>query len=272
MSILVPTAELWLPKRPAIIRPEAWWQRARAVGHSLLGPLIAPGGPRASGLVFVGGSAVAFEGTTSTTNVSLTSLTGGVASAPAEGDIVVVVYTFSSTDDTDRDVIVTGYSELCDLFANDSVEAQFGVFYKKMTATPDTVVNVGQTYSTGQDGSVAIHVWRGADQTTPIDVATTTATGINTGLANPPSVTPVTAGAVVLACGGAGASATFGTLTHSLDNVFSAVGTGQSGVSGIASYGDWTSGAYNPAAFGKSGADATVYAWAAASVVLRPAA
>jgi hypothetical protein len=99
-----------------------------------------------------------------------------------------------------------------------------------------------------------------------------TATGINSRLANPGSITPTTTGAVVYVVGAA-AGGTGGTFTDS--NSLTAWLAGNSvdtndAMMGAGYYTGWTSGAYNPNAFTGGGTDTTSDSWAAVCVALRP--
>ncbi|WP_066210248.1 MULTISPECIES: DUF2807 domain-containing protein [Sphingomonadales] len=229
-------------------------------------------------LEYVGGKTAAITASTSTaTNVSLTDLSGGLASAPAAGDIVIVGYATCSTIDRAIGVNTAGYAEIAELYANDTNDANLSVSWKIMGSTPDTTVAISATGSASDPGSVAIHVWRGVDATTPLDVTSTTATALNSWVPNPPSITPVTSGAVVLALGaGAGSSApsAIGSITNSdlsnfiarsVDNAFRSVGIG------VGSFA-WTSGAFDPAAFTVAGTDSTLNSSASLTLALRPAA
>lgn len=218
------------------------------------------------GLEFVGGTA-AYYLSDGTTNVSLTSLTGGLASQPAAGDIVVVFYSFYATSNVD--LSISGYTELADLYADDSNKSNVGVYWKIMGGTPDTVLTMPA--ATTNHAAVAVHVWRGVDQTTPIDVTTTTATGLDTCIPNPPAITPTTPGAVILAGGGTYVSAPKSYTTNGMDNFFETTDTaGTTSTVFIASYSDWVSGSFNPDPPGIT-SDANGSGWCAASVVLRPA-
>lgn len=234
-------------------------------------------GANASGLKFVGGtSATQAANSGAGYTISLTSLTGGLGSAPAAGDIVIVATGWAYTTDGNPGVTTSGYTELCDLYAHSGADANFSVNWKIMGPTPDTNVSVTTSASTASAGHVTvIQVWRGVNQTTPIDVTTTTST--STTASNPPnspSITPVTRGCVILSCGlYAGNDSTAATLTtpSGMQNgVIASINASYSASAGIASYSDWISGAYDPAAWGISGTSSGSSS-AAASVVLRPA-
>lgn len=222
----------------------------------------------AAGLQFVGGKVALLDLPTSPDDlVSLTDLTGGIASAPASGDLVIAAVGFNGSGNFAWSIDTAGYTQVADLFGDDTIDTNLWVHYKRLTAA-DTNFHVA-----GGNGSVtiAVHVWRGSDSTTPLDVTTTTATGINSGLPNPPSITPVTAGAVVVAVGQGGfqnsAPFTSPDLENFISNGFEA-GTADPAI-GIGSI-EWPgSGAVDPAAW--SGTTSTAAAWAAACLAIRPA-
>lgn len=227
--------------------------------------------------IYVGGKTASFLGTVSTTSVALDDLSGGIASSPSENDIVIVAFGCGSLADIDLNITdpsAVSYTQLFDLYSNDTADTNFGVYWKKMGATPDASFNCSSTGTADNAGVVAVHVWRNLDTTTPIDVANTTLAAINSVIPDPPAITPATNGAIILvtACGGhvAGNNATFTAsylsnfLTIGRDDVFDAtIGLGSI---------QWTSGAsYNPAAWTFSTTDSTGYSNISASIALRPA-
>ncbi len=224
-----------------------------------------------SGLVFVGGA----SGTNTTGaafNVSLTGLTGGIGSTAAEGDIVIVVNSLaSSVNSTNPGVSTSGYTEEQDLQSGViSIWSHLSVSWKIMGSTPDTLVGINAGVNLFGN-SAAVHVWRGANQTTPFDVAETTATGSSTSRANPPSITPSTSGAVIIACGGGIAATGVSYTSSDLSNFVAALANATIADSevGIGSYA-WTSGAFDPAQFTAGGTGATDH-WCAVTLALRPA-
>lgn len=217
---------------------------------------------------FVGGYA---QGATSTT-ISLTSLTGGLASAPAENDIVIVAFSQSSLDYLSPSNDVVGYTEVTTIKGTDSSFAStLAVFWKKMTATPDTSITL--TLAGGIDsGSVSIQVWRGQDLSTPFPVTATTATGNNTGVVNPPLINLSTSGSQIIVAG-AGAYAFGGVpvmTANDLSNFFTTAHGGAIyavvGMGSIVS----TGGIYDPAAWTYSN-DSTSSAWASVTMALKGA-
>lgn len=225
--------------------------------------------PPAGGLQFVGGKVGGANGGTSTAAISLTDLTGGIGSAPQEGDIVVVFYGFPSPLLSNRDVSIEGWTELADLYQSDTTTTNLGVYYKIMGSPPDTELVIGPSGNLNYARAVAIHVWRGVDQTTPMDVAIQTATAGNNGEPDPPAITPVTPGAVVIAGGGVGgilSSFTSSDLEHFITGNWNDTDDFTVGMGSIPWGG---SGAINPAKFG--GSTSTNVGWCAATIALRPA-
>lgn len=225
------------------------------------------------GLTYVGGASANTANQTEFT-VSLTSLTGGVDTRPRSGDIIIVLNAFSASANQLCGVTTAGYTELCDIAGDDIYDANLSVSYKISNGAETSVAVTGANEAADDYGSVGIvHVWRNVNQTTPIDVTTVTATAANTGRPDVPSITPVTAGAVILGCGSGSGAPTASSLTASgLSHVValnqSAIFSANTAI--IAAYTTWTSGAYDMAQFG-GGSTSTSASWAAAAVVLRPA-
>lgn len=220
--------------------------------------------------VFVGANTA--TGNSADFAIDLTSLTGGIASSPAAGDLVLVGTAFVSTADGNPGVSTSGYTELCDLYANDNRDCNLSVNWKIMGATPDTSVTCLGSGS-GTSGAAGIaYVWRYVDQTTPIDVTTTTATGTNSAVPNPPSITPTTGGAMLTVVGAGTGAATdtavtvptgFGNAAHAT------VDPGDAIVLNMCSK-QWTgNGAEDPAAY-TGWTTSTSDSWCAATVAIRP--
>jgi len=202
--------------------------------------------------------------------ISLTDLTGGLASSPSENDLVVLSYAIGSGADIDVTVTTSGYIEIADIRANDDNDANLGVFRKFMSSSPDTSVTVGQTTNTTYPGAVAIQVWRGVNVTTPLDVAATTATGLDTGQPSPPAITPSTSGSVVIVAGAASQPTGAVFTSSDLSNFITATSPDTlDTVVGMGSF-DWTSGTFTPATWGGS-TTASTDSWAAVTLALRPA-
>jgi hypothetical protein len=224
------------------------------------------------GIDYVGGYVDGFGGGTTDRTITLTSLTGGLASAPAAGDLVIVYFGTGST--TNRNLVVSGYTEVIELYSNDNFDTNLAVAYKFMGGVPDTSFTLtGGTGSTSDGGAVAVQVWRGVNAVTPLDVTRTTATGINSVLCDPPAITPITPGAIIVS-GGAGAHEEDDVETYSSSDLTAFISAGDDDSNSVTigiGYHVWTSGSFNPAQFTFSGDDDTNYSWAAVTLALRPA-
>lgn len=224
---------------------------------------------------YIGGTTQAFAGTTSTVSVSLTGLTGGFDTAPSAGDFVVMFYGTGSNVTTGRTLSVSspsGWTPLTQLLGSDTYDTHFRGFYKVMGSTPDTSVTVSGTGSTSDAGAVVVHVFRGVDETTPLDVAVVTANGFSTSLANPGAITPTTSGAVILAA--AATAHVRGVHSFSSPELFNFLSIGSDDTYDVSvgvGWTDWTSGAFDPAAFSWSGSNSITNSWAAYTLALRPA-
>ena len=225
----------------------------------------------AATLQYVGGAEA--SGNSAAFNVPLTSLTGGTGGAVTSGDLVIVATGFVQTSNLNPGVSTAGYTEVADLYQNDSRDANFSVNWKVMGGTPDTAVNcLGSGSAT--NGTVCIaHVWRNADPTTPIDVTRTTAQSNNSAIPNSPAITPVTAGAVVLSLGlGTGAAADNAVAAPSGygNQMDMSVDPGNAVTVGIASKAWSGSGLEDPAAW-TNWTTSTADSWAAVTLAIRPA-
>lgn len=221
------------------------------------------------GIEFVGYSYGA--GDSGTPSISLTSLTGGSDTQAREGDIVVVgTVCYGSTYAT---LSTSGYTQLALLLADDNYDCGMYVGYKIMGETPDTSVALVNQASSFAGRTITAYVFRNVDTTTPLDVPTTTATGINGGRPTPPAITPTTEGTVILCIGGAAqAPVDRADFTSALDNFLTfnvSVYTTNSQTVGLGTF-DWVSGTYTPAQFGGN-TTATTAAWCAATLALRKA-
>jgi hypothetical protein len=222
---------------------------------------------------YVGGRTDAFQGTSSARAISLTTLTGGSDSAPQAGDLVVLFYGTGSNVTTGRTLSVStaDYQALTQQLGSDTYDTHFNVFYKRMGSTPDTSVTVSGTGSTADAGTVVIHVFRGVDETTPLDVSAVPASGNNSANANPPAITPTTSGAWIVAGGSAAHADGVDTFTSTdLSNFRTAGADDNYDVTIGAGTAEWSSGAFDPAQFGWTGTASTANSWAAYTLALRP--
>lgn len=228
---------------------------------------------------FVGSTTDASVGSLSPRTISITGLTGGLASSPAADDLVVITYAIASQSDVGiyvRNLSSVDYTNVTTRIyeAGDLYDTVLLVAYRFMPSAPETQAIISPSDAVTNARAVAVHVFRGVDQTTPIDVTATTASGINSFLANPPSITPTTAGAWILACGGgAGQTVSGSGYTATGLTAFTTIGSADSydALVGAGYYDAWTSGAYDPSAFTGGGTDSTDNSWAALTLALRPA-
>ncbi|MDI6733945.1 MAG: hypothetical protein QMD50_00420 [Patescibacteria group bacterium] len=229
---------------------------------------------QAATLEYVGGASG--TGTGATYSVSLTGLTGGIGSSAAAGDLVIVVTGWASAADGNPGVTTpTGYTEVYDLYKSDTRDVNMSVNWKIMGGTPDTSVTVSGHNNAANGGATVVHVWRGVDSTTPMDVTPPTGvTAANASSPDSPSITPVTSGAYVLSVGMGTGDTTPLTKTAptGYGNALSVAGNGStmSIIANIASKVWSGSGAEDPAAW-TGGETSTSDSWAAGTLAIRPA-
>ncbi|QQR64990.1 hypothetical protein IPH92_00190 [Candidatus Kaiserbacteria bacterium] len=232
---------------------------ARGVHHKKVSLIVAfglflivvcfPSAKAEAAIQFVGSTTA--SGDNAAYNLSLTGLTGGISSTAAQDDFVVVVNTYVGTADGNPGVGTAGYTEMADLYANNNRDVNFSVNYKFMTATPDTTVSCNGSATAGSASTCLAMVFRGVDLTTPMDVASTTATSNTTEDVDCPAITPVTSGSYVL-CTGGGAGANVDAAIPAIAGYAHAYlqfdSTNYTSAS-VGAYKAWTSGAEDPAAF-----------------------
>jgi hypothetical protein len=218
--------------------------------------------------VLVGSQTYSRAGATTTLNVAF-SLTGGISSTLAAGDVVVLAICLGSVS-TALMTAPAGYTQLARFTASDNNDSILYVGYKIMGSTPDTTFPIPSALDAANSQAATVFVWRGVDVVTPIDVTTTTATGTNARTPNPPAITPTTANSVVMAIGAA--AHTGGTLTFTSSGLsgFRTIGSNDTYDCTIGTgYIDWTSGVVDPASF--SIATTTSDSWTAVTLALRAA-
>lgn len=229
---------------------------------------------------YVGGQTASITVVSPTTQTITYSLTGGLASVPAAGDLVIVGYGEAAGGDAvlSGRISTSGYSLITELYSNDSQDSNLAVFRKFMGGTPDSNIIVIGSTSTNSAATVNIQVWRGVDTTTPLDPTTTTATGINTGYANPAAITPAAAGNVIALFANTATSnndsSTYTTASTSYMTNFRQVaraGNSYRSVGGSGYVTGQSAGvSYDPAVWQVS-SDSVGYSWCAATLALRPA-
>lgn len=229
------------------------------------------------GIQYVGQSSIN-SGSGSISSISLTSLTGGIASSPSQGDLVVICINNNKTGTGAPSVPTitrSGYTILDSIYVNDTNEVQCTVAYKIMTATPDTSVTFANIDNSR--GAIAmINVWRGVDLTTPIDVPDVKVESPNTTVPAPGSITPITSGAIVCVLG----VASYGNNDYQIISISSgytltAITSGNAGgvtprASGAIGHKTWSGGTETPGAFSTLGTAGSASA-GALTFALRPA-
>lgn len=224
----------------------------------------------AATIEYVGGYTEGFVGSASDIVITFGgNLTGGLASSASEGDLVIVYFGIGSDQDPVRGRI-QGYNDLGFVGRTDTQCTGLLVSYKIMGPTPDTTFTLDNgTLDVANAGAVAVQVWRNVDTDL---FQFTTASASNSVLCNPPAITPVATGSYIIA-GGAGGHFN-GTQTFSSSDLTGFISSGANDSEDVTvglGYHQWTSGAFDPAAFTFSGTDSTSYSWAALTLVLRPA-
>lgn len=232
-------------------------------------------------ITFVG-SGVGTHAATSAQTYNFSNLRDAANAAPtlAQGDIVYIAVENSHTAQiANGNLVPAGYTSLHTAdHRNDTYDSNFQVSYKVMGATPDTSVAIPASASTASGVAYAVYVFRGVNTTTP-NSATPVVTGAtNTGVANAAAITPAAGdtGAWIVVFGGAAvaAGAVFtnpagmSTTTNHFRSATITSTTNDANIGG-AIFTGWTSGAYDPAAFGGSTTTNTG-SWSAVTLALKP--
>jgi hypothetical protein len=207
-------------------------------------------------------------------SITITNLTGGIATTPSAGDLIIVVVAPSEVIAVDETFSITtsGYTKVCDLYANYTYDAQLAVFYKRLTSA-ETVI--GLDVDDEIEANVIVYVLRNTNSTSPLDVATQTVTGSP---ATPDSgaITTVTNNSLVIAVGCAAGGGTFGSATRLTiltvpSGMADFVRRGGNIIQiAIASILRETAGSYDPPTFG-GGSTASGTSYCAATLAIRPA-
>lgn len=223
--------------------------------------------------------------TAQTVNFSSLLNSAGTTPTLAQNDLVVITVFQAQAGTTafrtQAQLTPTGYtaSHANVITSSDTNDSSQQTSHKFMGATPDTSVSIPASFATTSGVAYSIHVYRGVDPTTPMDVAGVTASGGNGAQPDPAAITPATAGAWIYVAGG-GAMAT-GTAPQSaaptgLDATTNAwrqtVLTTTTNDPGLAAghKSNWASGAFDCPAF--TGYTTTNSgSWTAVSLAIRPA-
>lgn len=237
-------------------------------------------GSKSGGIQFVGSTSLSAGAgsTTGSVTLSLQFLTDGIATAAAPGDFVLGLFSVGTYDGTSsRVLVISDTSDVqytlvgSQLLYNDAADykAYLRLAYKFITTDVD--IKFGPTGSASDPGIRGAYVFRGVNTVTPLDVTPTT--NLGTIRPNPPSITPVTPGAVIVAAGAVGHFGINDPFSAPTDLIgFKSVWAADAYelTLGIGYKDDWTSGAFDPAQF-VNGLSSTGYKTAAMTVALRPA-
>ena len=112
----------------------------------------------------------------------------------------MVVIVSGWAHNADGDPGVTGYTEIADLYANSTYDANLSLAWLVCGSTPPTSFSVNVQSATASPSFAIAGVFLGVDNTTPVDVAPVTATATGNIVGTLPGVTPVTSGAAVYTC------------------------------------------------------------------------
>lgn len=226
-----------------------------------------------AGIQYVGGTSGSFTPTTasSSTTISLTSLSGGIASAPSLGDLIVVTTGLGGVNEyplyNSGKVLGRGY-------ANDSQDNIFSVFAKYALVAEDLTAArfINSDSSTNREYCVVVHVYRNATAYFVPSTDLTITTTLDTAIPNPPSETPTAAGSIIHVMGSAGHQAGVQNFTASyLSGFISKPSTDLTyDTTTGAGYVTWTSGAYDPAAWTFGGTDSVNYSNNSGTLVIAP--
>jgi len=157
---------------------------------------------------YVGGTSGV--GSTNGYTVSLSgTLTGGIASSPATGDLVVVFTAFAYQGTTSPNIsgnssgVYTGVGNTIWAVSETLWSITFRPFWKVMGGTPDTFLTVTRATDTTRGGATVVQVWRGVDTVSPFIGDGGNKTGVGTCIFNPKLYDPAVTNALIFA-GGAG--------------------------------------------------------------------
>lgn len=246
----------------------------------LLNSFLVAGAPPPSGIQYVGSYGLDVSSLSNSVDYTFSLagvLTGGIASSPQAGDFCVISYATANTADRSNRAIynaIGAFTQLMTAYVNDTNDTNITIAYKFLESPIDFNVTVGvSSAAAGASGMVAsVHVFRGVNITTPMDVAYVSNPTINTGRPDPLSITPSTSGAkIAVFAAGAYVLGVTNTFTSSDFDIFTTMGvpgTSRSVAVGFG-YKNWTTGAFNAAQFGgpaASLADSSI----AVVIALRP--
>lgn len=234
---------------------------------------------------FVGRVGAGVLGQSTAFTASISTLSGGIASSPAVGDLIVVFWTFSSTNGTDRTLVVTNNvgtnyttrADLCPPGGGGASQrwAQFYVGTKFYTGADDNFIKMPNGSFSSDNGFIyEVFVFRNVDATTPVVIST--ATVANTILGDPPSVTSTKNGSLAVVAGaGASNNIAFGEYSAGTDNTVAQTGSQQDTYSSylgvfLKRVALDSGNSYDPPQLTHSGIDSTNWTSSTATLLIRP--
>lgn len=225
-------------------------------------------------ILFVGGVSGSRAGSTSTTTQSLSgTLTEGIATSPAPGDLIIIAVGVGSQG-RNPSCSISGWS-MIGLQQNEAsvtYDTSMQVSYMIAGSTPPTEITIPSTGNVDDGQAWRVLVFRGIDTTNPFDTSptSTTATGTTTNRPNPPSISPTTKGAFVVTFGAGASTSTAAFTSSDLSAFASSSGSDTNDLVLGGGYIEWSgSGSVDPAQFG-GGASGSTFSWVAKSIALRP--
>lgn len=214
-------------------------------------------------------SGISLVGTASNTGLNGSDIIVTLPPGTAIGDVVFAAYCVGGVNNAGQAALTAGYTELADLGGNDDDDVGIGVYRKVIASGPDTQIQFEGRGNANSSVAGVVMVLRGVDTTTPQDATTTTASGANSGAADPPAITTATDGAWVIAAGaGAHDAITAGPSGYD-DFIGAAEGDTERCAVGLARFLKETAGSENPGAFTIT--TSATRSWAAATAAARPA-
>jgi hypothetical protein len=206
----------------------------------------------------------------------------GAQATLAQNDVVVCAYASSGTADLAMAGAFSGGggTEVHEGYSDSTIDTNLGLYYKVMTATPDTTFTAtGPTGSSNATIATAF-AFRGVDATV-LDVTFVAGSHFasGNGVTNPnaPAITPSTAGAWILVAGAGSINGTGAAFTNPGDlsattNHFRSGNHAETNdcAIGVGLKTNWASGAFDPAAW-TGGATAAGSTWAAIVIALKAA-
>jgi hypothetical protein len=224
-------------------------------------------------ITYVGGKVAGRLGNNTPAIVSITDLTGGIASAPAEDDVIILVVATGNSGTTNLEG-PGDFNQIASLFANDDIGTNLWVGYKYVGSTPDTTVTIPASGTTLAAQTYAIQVWRNvAGQSWNLfDGSATSSLTFNSARANPAAITTTTANNVLLVIGAGAHERGANTYTASYLSNFLTVGSNDTYDStiGFGSINQESPITYDPPAFTFDATDSTQYSAAAVTIALQP--